>query len=453
MVVSNRNGSWGTMTSERRSDAMLTSRRSMPAMRTAPSSGSARRVSSSGQGGLARAGGPHDRDGRARLDRERDVAERRLVVVGAPVPAGGGSGTSRGRARSTARSAGAPGRRRVRRSRSALEDPEHPTPAGDRGLGLVEDLGELGDRLEEAVAEEDEADHRAGGQPGVGPERGAGDAARAAMVSTENTSPEGKRNAAMVPARIDASRCRVTVRLVSVGRARADAVGADDRGPHDQLGHRRQQLGVALAHVAVGARRGGAARSAAAGPAARLRTRRSGPAASRRPASRRRSTMIIVPSSSHAMPPQEKNWLSVSMSDVTRATRLPRRSSAWSARSSARVCSNTRDAQAVEGVLGPDGQPHDGAPHGDRRHRDETGADDAQLQDLAHVDLAVDEALVDPLREADNRRVRATCGLAAASTARNPWDGTANTTTSASAHATARSAVARNWAGSGMFGR
>ena len=52
--------------------------------------------------------------------------------------------------------------------------------------------------------------------------------------------------------------------------------------------------------------------------------------------------MIIVPSSSQAMPPQEKNWLSVSMSEVTLATSEPRRSSSWSARSMARMWSKTR---------------------------------------------------------------------------------------------------------------
>ena len=38
---------------------------------------------------------------------------------------------------------------------------------------------------------------------------------------------------------------------------------------------------------------------------------------------------ISVPSSSQAMPPQEKNWLSVSTSLVIRDTSAPRRSSAW----------------------------------------------------------------------------------------------------------------------------
>ena len=40
---------------------------------------------------------------------------------------------------------------------------------GHGGLGLVEHLGELGDRLEEPVREEDEADQRAGGEPAGGP--------------------------------------------------------------------------------------------------------------------------------------------------------------------------------------------------------------------------------------------------------------------------------------------
>ena len=45
-VVSNRNGSCGTITRVSRSEAIRTSRRSIPATRTAPSVGSARRVSS-----------------------------------------------------------------------------------------------------------------------------------------------------------------------------------------------------------------------------------------------------------------------------------------------------------------------------------------------------------------------------------------------------------------------
>ena len=46
IVVSNRNGSWGTITIVLRSEAKLTSRRSTPLSSTRPSSGSASRVSS-----------------------------------------------------------------------------------------------------------------------------------------------------------------------------------------------------------------------------------------------------------------------------------------------------------------------------------------------------------------------------------------------------------------------
>ena len=51
--------------------------------------------------------------------------------------------------------------RRLGRADRDLEHAEHPAQAGDGGLGLVEDLGELGDRLEEPVRQEDEADQRA----------------------------------------------------------------------------------------------------------------------------------------------------------------------------------------------------------------------------------------------------------------------------------------------------
>ena len=62
---------------------------------------------------------------------------------------------------------------RVRRRRRAdrhVEHAEHPAQAGDSGLGLVEHLGELGDRFEVAVREEDEADERARGEPALGPD-------------------------------------------------------------------------------------------------------------------------------------------------------------------------------------------------------------------------------------------------------------------------------------------
>ena len=45
-----------------------------------------------------------------------------------------------------------------------LQNAKHPPQAGNGCLGLVDDLGELGDRFEEPVGQEDEADQRACGQ-------------------------------------------------------------------------------------------------------------------------------------------------------------------------------------------------------------------------------------------------------------------------------------------------
>ena len=50
-----------------------------------------------------------------------------------------------------------------------VEHGQHAAQPGDGRLRLVDDLGELGDRFEEAVREEHEADERAGGQAAVGP--------------------------------------------------------------------------------------------------------------------------------------------------------------------------------------------------------------------------------------------------------------------------------------------
>ena len=368
-------------------------------MRTAPSVRVGEAGEQPGQGGLARAGGPHDRDGRARLDRERDVAERGLVVLGRLSRPGAVA----------ERHVVQLDRRRAPRELLAvvgfgdgdrtLEDPEHPTPARDGGLGLVEDLGELGDRLEEAVAEEDEADHRAGGQPGVGAERGAGDEHGGDGQDREELARrEEERGDGAGPDRRVAVPCDRALGLL--GRARADAVGADDRGPGDQLGHRRQQLGVALAHVAVRAhevalhdpqqedQRCGCEQGDQGQPPV-VDQHHDGGHDDHRP----------VEQPGDAAPGEEL------------AERLDVRGDAGDevapplllvvGQVEREGVLEDPDAQAVERVLGPDGQPHDGAPHGDRGDRDEDGADDAQLQDLAHVDLAVDEALVDGLLDED----------------------------------------------------
>ena len=71
------------------------------------------------------------------------------------------------------------------------------------------------------------------------------------MVRTENSSPDGNRNAAMVPARMDVVAVAGDGPLRLPRGAGAEAVGADDRGPGDELGDGGQQLGVALTHLAV----------------------------------------------------------------------------------------------------------------------------------------------------------------------------------------------------------
>ncbi len=163
IVSSNRNGSWATTTIRRRSSALSISASGTPPSRTCPAIGSAKRATM-----------------------------RPSVVLPEPVapttatcwPAGMNADTCSS-TMSSRRSARSPrlryenvtssmsiekrpggqrlGMRRRRRADRDVEHAEHAPQAGDRGLGLVEHLGELGDRLEEAVREEDEADQRAGG--------------------------------------------------------------------------------------------------------------------------------------------------------------------------------------------------------------------------------------------------------------------------------------------------
>ena len=52
----------------------------------------------------------------------------------------------------------------LRGANGNLEHPEHPTHACHGRLGLIEHLGEFGDRFEEPIREEDEANHRSGGE-------------------------------------------------------------------------------------------------------------------------------------------------------------------------------------------------------------------------------------------------------------------------------------------------
>ena len=164
IVSSNRNGSWDTTTSRCRSSSLATFVSGTPPSRIWPTSG--RRSGRSGGRASScpnrwrRPSPPADRPGcaprrgRARRRRSsprsaaRPVRERDVVDVDVERPAG--------------QRPGMVGRRRADRD---VEHAEHATQPGDRGLGLVEHLGELGDRLEEPVRQEDEADQRTGGEP------------------------------------------------------------------------------------------------------------------------------------------------------------------------------------------------------------------------------------------------------------------------------------------------
>ena len=87
---------------------------------------------------------------------------------------------------------------------------------------------------------------------------------------------------------------------------------------------------------------------------------------------------ISGPSSSHARPPHWKNWASVSMSLVTRATSAPRRSSLWSARLIRWMCEMSRVPQLVERLLGALTEPDDGLALGDAGDHQRDGADRRQ---------------------------------------------------------------------------
>ena len=95
------------------------------------------------------------------------------------------------------RPAGRGMRRSVGRWRSGrdVEHAEHAPQAGDGGLGLVEHLGELGDRLEVPVGEEHEAHQRPGGHSAGGPIH-TPTATIVAIVTTEKTSPEREQEGA-----------------------------------------------------------------------------------------------------------------------------------------------------------------------------------------------------------------------------------------------------------------
>ena len=112
-------------------------------------------------------------------------------------------------------------------------------------------------------------------------------------------------------------------------------------------------------------------------------------------------TTIIVPSSSQAMPPHEKNWLNVSMSDVTRGDERAAALLLVVGQVEPEDVVEHPHAQRVQGLLGADGEADDGTPHGDAGDRDDHRGDRAQGGDPPDVDLSVDVAGVDALLDED----------------------------------------------------
>ncbi len=110
---------------------------------------------------------------------------------------------------------------------------------------------------------------------------------------------------------------------------------------------------------------------------------------------------ISVPSSSQAIPPQEKNWLSVSTSLVMRDTERAATLLGVVGDGEPVDVGEGAAAQAVERLLAAGGQAGHRGPVGDRRDEDADGGDHGQPDDDVHLDLAVGEALVDGLLDED----------------------------------------------------
>ena len=138
----------------------------------------------------------------------------------------------------------------MRRPGRQVEHAEHPPQAGDGGLRLVEHLGELGDRLEEPVREEHEADHRPGRQPA---RRTAGDADEDDARHGEHGEQLARRE--QQRAEDAGAHLRPGTLVDRLGGPRAvdvaGLVGPDRLRPGDDLGDRRHHLAVALPRLLV----------------------------------------------------------------------------------------------------------------------------------------------------------------------------------------------------------
>ena len=232
IVSSNRKPSWGTMrmcrgAGHRRPTVV----RSTPPMRISPSVGSARRHSSLANVVLPEPVSPTTATFVPAGMCDVDVVQHRVAAaVGEatcrrPRPPSGPVGQRRRRGSGSTTSIG------------HVEHAEHLAPAGDGGLGLVEDLAQLRDRPQQQVDEEQERDELADveAQPCRRPRRRR--RRPPAMAMAPKMSPSGNMRAKYRPARswarywpVDGA-CAAGVRVRS-----SQPVGPDDGGAGDGLG-------------------------------------------------------------------------------------------------------------------------------------------------------------------------------------------------------------------------
>ena len=140
---------------------------------------------------------------------------------------------------------------RLGRPDRVLQNTEHPAQAGHGGLRLIEHLGELGDRLEEPIRQEDEADQRARREPCAG----------AADDSDGHNSchrEHAEHLARGEQERTDRAGADERVRALVAGPfrdvcvVRAGVIGTQRLGAGDHLTDRREHLGVACSGLVVG---------------------------------------------------------------------------------------------------------------------------------------------------------------------------------------------------------
>ena len=131
-----------------------------------------------------------------------------------------------------------------------VEHVEHLAPARDRGLGLVDDLADLGDREEQQVHQERERDDRAEVEAELDAgERGDRDDRRERDGAEEVADREHQRE---VPTGLAVGEVELVHALVQpVARPVLEAVGAHRRRAGDRLGELGEHVAGARAHLVV----------------------------------------------------------------------------------------------------------------------------------------------------------------------------------------------------------